>query len=163
MRMGWVSLIIATWIIAPGSTAAAAPTAVGCPEIPNRCGVVSVAKSNGCPVQWQTHFLVNAAPACSVVVKNDLAYSDYSICSRLYRLHDQFKTLDFTRQYGSLIISKGSCPLPSSYPPCSRIGAIKQGSFCYCPSGSKNPVAGCVPNGSDTVCMSLSIAADQCN
>lgn len=166
MRQGPASTIIAALLLLAGTVpagAADAPVPVGCAEVPSHCGVVSRLKANGCPVQWQVQPIVASAAACAVVMRNDSSFGDYAVCSKLYRSGDQFADLSFTRQFGGEVLSKGSCPLPSSYPSCSPVRAIAQGSFCRCPAGSATGLAGCYPNGSGTVCMSSSIAATQCH
>jgi hypothetical protein len=136
------------------------------------CGLVTTSRLSHCQEFWYTHLQAETESACADAAANDPNFSDYVVCGRLYRNHQQFETsgdgrnpasaaLTFAKQYGGKILAKGSCAPMPNLPMCNQIAPIPAGGYCRCPAGSVTAVAGCEPNETNTSCLSMSIA-NQC-
>lgn len=150
------------WKVSVGMERGAIPKpSRSCQTLPKSCEIVRPGGKKSCPKAWYIHTAANDLKSCFEAAHGDPNFSDYTVCSRLYRNLHEIGELRFTRQFGETFISAGSCAAPQALPECSALVPIPAGSFCRCPNGSKTLAVGYEPIQSGSPCLSTSIA-EQC-
>src|SRR6476620_8812509 len=69
---------------------------VSCPLLPAACGVVTAARGTRCPAFWYVHLAGSTRDTCTNAAANDVNFSNYVVCGRMYRNAGRFAEWRYT-------------------------------------------------------------------